>query len=144
MQYIYFLTVDKCTKDAHPSKTQLLEVSSIIRNRLDMSTISPYPVQCFEYKYTKKYGKRLHLHQLLKSNRGYIPYKDSNVKGWSVKLEKLKTCMDVARTAGYIQKLKVDKCDIDEQPRLSPFKKDNKKNKESIKANPFSMYINIK
>lgn len=143
-EYIYFLTIDDPKVNAHPSKKDLFKAAGLVRDKYELAPIVPYPVHCFEWKYTKKYGKRLHYHQLVRSKKFFIDYNDVELAGWSVKLEKLKTFYDVARVAGYIQKFKVDKVDIDEQPKLSPFKKDNKKNDKIIKANPFTMYLNIK
>ncbi len=114
MSYTYFLTIDKVKLSGKPSKKELKQIRNDICTNSQLWPSKPYQVHCFEYKSKgKKEGKYLHYHCLLLSNRFFIPFKEVHRKGWSNVLKKLKTPMDVINTAGYIQKLKKDLCDIE-------------------------------
>ncbi len=113
MFYIYFLTIDKVLLGQPPTKEDILQVCCDICRVADLQPISPYEVFCFESKDKGKvHGNYLHYHALLRSTKRFIGYQLIAQKGWSVKLIKMKTHIDVAVTAGYIQKLKIDRCDI--------------------------------
>ncbi len=111
MTYIYFLTVDKCsTKDTPPTRGELLKVKDDICECAGLSDIAPFKVQCFENKRVDMKGKVfIHYHCLLQSRNPFIQYKLIRKEGYSLKLLKLKSYFDVARTAGYIMKYKKDK-----------------------------------
>ncbi len=112
--FIYFLTIDKVKLGVIPTKQELLLVRDNICKVGDLVPIYPYQVSCFENKYKgKQHGYYLHYHCLLKSKKVYISYMLVAQTGYSVKLVKMKTSLDVAITAGYIQKLKIDYCDVE-------------------------------
>lgn len=105
MQYIYFLTIDKVLLGVPPLKQDLITVRNDICTKFNLDVIRPYQVQSFEFKDKGRlHGKYLHYHCLLESSAKYIKYSDIKFKGWSIKLEKLNTFLDVVRTAGYIYK----------------------------------------
>ncbi len=111
--YYFFLTIDKVKLDKKPTKVDIVDTLLTIMSICDLHHVKPYPIRCFEYKDKgKKYGNWLHYHCILSSIRQYIPYKDSKVECWSIKLEKLKTMDDLARVAGYISKHKIDNVNI--------------------------------
>ncbi len=110
--HIYFLTIDKVLLGVSPLKEDLLLIRADIQRKFGLLTIYPYPVDCFEHKDKgAKHGIYLHYHCLLQTEKSFIKYTDTKVKGWSIKLEKCHTSQDVARCAGYIMKLKIDSCD---------------------------------
>ncbi len=114
MYYIYFLTIDKVKLDGPPTKLELLGVCKAICRVGDLQPLLTYEVYCFEIKYKgKAHGEYLHYHCLLKSLKPFISYLLIYQKGYAVKLVKLKSHLDVAVTAGYIQKLKIDECDVE-------------------------------
>ncbi len=116
--YIYFLTIDKVNmKLSKPTKKSLLQVRNKVCQQGNLQPLKPYQMHCFEYKS----NKRLHYHCLLTSTYSFIKYTKVKVTNYSIKLIKLKTPLDIARTAGYISKLKIDKCDIS---HYNPFHKD--------------------
>ncbi len=96
MRFIYFLTIDKVTLDGAPTKKQLLKIRNEICKKAELQTIQPYQVQCFEYKDKGiKAGRYLHYHCLLSSKKTFIPYALISVKGYSLKLIKMKTFFDL-------------------------------------------------
>ncbi len=112
MQFYYFLTIDKVKLGVPPLKQDLLTIRNDICTSNGLNVIHPYQVHCFEYKDKGiKHGRYLHYHCILVSSHYFIDYKKIKVKNWSLKLERLRTSTDVAITAGYIQKLKIDSCD---------------------------------
>ncbi len=112
MQFYYFLTIDKVKLGVPPLKQDLITIRNDICTANGLRPLYPYQVQCFEYKDKgAKHGRYLHYHCILSSDDYYIDYKKIRVLNWSLKLERLRTSTDVAITAGYIQKLKIDKCD---------------------------------
>ncbi len=122
--YIYFITLDRCSNLKKKTTVgELLEMRRVIIKRINVNLIHPYQVHCFEWKLDAKNGKRLHYHFECCSTRSFIPYTDVRVKGWSNKILKLKTLYDVANTAGYIQKLKIDKSLLEIHKKLSIFDK---------------------
>ncbi len=118
-EYIYFLTIDRVKLGKPPSKRDIFEIRNSICRDAELKPLTPYPVHCFEWKNKgTKNGRYLHYHTLLSSIKSFIPYKLIKRSGWSLKLEKMKSYMDVARTAGYINKLKKDYCDLDKLVNL--------------------------
>ncbi len=114
MEYIYFLTIDKVKLSGKPKKKELISLRNQICTNSYLQPFKPYQVHCFEFKDKGiNHGRYLHYHCLLRSKRSYIPYKEVKVNDYSVKLIKMKTSIDVAMTAGYIQKLKKDACDLE-------------------------------
>ncbi len=113
--YTYFLTIDKVKLGKGKStKLELIKVRNDICAHSKLWVPQPYVVHCFEKKHKgKKEGYYLHYHVLLVTDRAFIPFKEVHRDGYSIVLKKLKTMLDVVRTAGYINKLKVDKCDIE-------------------------------
>ncbi len=112
--YTFFLTIDKVKLDGKPTKMELINVRNDICIKSQLMPSQPYQVHCFEYKDKgKKHERYLHYHTLLLSNRSFIPFKELKHKGYSIKLKKLITCKDILNTAGYINKLKKDLCDIE-------------------------------
>ncbi len=110
MQFYYFLTIDKVKLGVPPLKQDLLRIRNDICTANNLEVISPYQVQCFEYKDKgKEHGRYLHYHCILVSSSPFIDYKKIRVSNWSLKLERLRTSTDVAITSGYIQKFKIDK-----------------------------------
>lgn len=113
--FIYFLTIDKVKLDGSPTKRTLLDVRDAICRVGDLKIFNPYQVFCFESKFKGKlHGYYLHYHCLLRSSKSFISYLLLAQPGYSIKLIKLITSIDVANTAGYIQKLKIDFCDLEE------------------------------
>ncbi len=111
--YYFFLTIDKVKLGLAPNKAEIMDIFSKIVQRCDLHPLLPHPINAFEYKYKGgKCGHWLHYHCIVISENWFIPYKNVKVQNWSVKLEKLKSVHDVARVAAYIQKLKVDYCDL--------------------------------
>ncbi len=112
--YTYFLTIDKVNLSGKPTKKELIEIRNDICITSQLTPSTPYQVHCFEYKNKgKKHGQYLHYYTLLLSNRSFIPFKEVHRKGYSNVLKKLNTCKDILNTAGYINKLKKDLCDIE-------------------------------
>jgi len=109
--YIYFLTIDKVLLDRAPTKDEIFAVRDKLMLDTGLIELRPYKCECFEIKYKgRKHGMYLHYHALLASYNSYIPYTSLRALGWSIKLIKLKTNMDVANTAAYINKLKISYC----------------------------------
>lgn len=107
--YYFFLTIDKVKLTGKPTPQDLLEVRDTILDRVDLNVLSPYQLFAFELKKKgTKHGNYLHYHTMLKSSLNYVAFTDIQCKGWSINLQKLRTCDDVARVAAYITKLKLD------------------------------------
>lgn len=109
--YYYFFTLDKVRLNGAPTKEELTEVYRDLYIRTGLKSIRPIPVRCYESK-AKGLINYLHYHELVVSHNCFIRYTSLKRKGYSVKLERLKTSIDVVRVAGYICKQKTDNVDI--------------------------------
>ncbi len=122
----YACTIARCRIDKSPTKSDIV----MIRNRFyeDFSANeTSFPVSCYELK---KNGW-LHYHSTIFAP--YIDWKKVVYKGWSIKLKMLKTPYDIVNWCGYINKHKVDACDIKiTLKKVQQFKKD----KAMIKSIP--------
>ncbi len=111
--YFYFLTIDKVRLSGAPTKQELLLICKEICIDFNLTQVSPYPLCCFEWKNKgRKHGKYLHYHCMLQSSDKYINYYNIKKSGYSLKLEKLFYQIDIVRVAGYMVKLKVDRCNL--------------------------------
>lgn len=91
--------------DKKPTKMDIIE----IRNRFYedfMANETTFAVNCYELKK----NDWLHYHSTILAP--YIDWKKVIYKGWSIKLKMLKTPYDIINWCGYIQKYKVDICNI--------------------------------
>lgn len=131
-QQYYAYTIDKATTKSDTSKQELHDVTMRLMNQFHLHHNKYFRVEAYELKKpTKRFPKgRLHYHALLHSfsynyhNR--LNYIDVKCKGYSIKVRLLSKPQDIAEWAGYVQKDKIDFCDI-VYKKPQTFKKDVKK-----------------
>ncbi len=148
-QQYYSWTIDKATTNKDTTKEELLNITIDLMNKHHLHHNKYYKVQAFELKKpTKKYPKgRLHYHALLHSYtysyNNKLQYTDIKKKGYSIKINLLFKPQDIADWSGYVQKDKIDKCDIILKKQIS-FKKDVTKRQVVKVPTIMSFYITPK
>ncbi len=144
-QQFYSFTIDKCTTKNDTTKEELLEVTMNLCNTFHLYHNKIYKVHAFELKKpTERFPLgRLHYHALLHSftysYKNKLIYTQMKKKGYSIKINLLIKPYDIAIWSGYIQKNKIDKCDITLK-RVQMFKKDMVKNKITKVPSILSFY----
>lgn len=105
MKQFYFITIDKASGKVLPNEEEYFVVLDKVYKKYRMMNIPPYKVQAFEFKSKGKLTKWIHLHVLAYSNTLFSePKLKIKIKGYSIKIKLLVEPMDIACTAGYIQK----------------------------------------
>ncbi len=116
MTKYYFLTLDYANTSCGPPTKAMYQ--DVLHFQYDKFKLSPsnlaYPLECYEHKHkSKEYPKWLHYHTIVKTFK-YIPYLKTKCPNWSIKYIRINTLEDMAAYAGYIQKDKLDKIDIED------------------------------
>jgi len=93
------ITIDKCRKDKAPSKMDFKILISLFKHKLKFENTNIF---CYEFKK----NKWIHYHGIIKSST-YLKYTDFVRKGWSFKIQYLKTTEDLLGAVRYINKQKI-------------------------------------
>lgn len=113
----YSMTIDKCrTSGDYPTKVEYEVVFNYLLNTHALALTS-WPVRCYELKVKLNAGIKdwLHFHACV-WGRTYLDYKDVKAEGYSIKIELLKTSYDIINWCGYVNKDKIDRCDLTIKP----------------------------
>lgn len=112
MAFYYFITIDKTLVLTHPTRNDYYGILEELCDRYYLKSIEPYRIQCFEYKQKGSVRKKTkvydwpHFHAIVRSQ--FLSKIKPYYKGYSTKVEYLKTPFDIVRVAGYIQKRMMD------------------------------------
>lgn len=106
MYYFYFLTIDRAELSRHPTKEDYSDIYRYLLDKFECNEIYP-KVECYEYKSKGETDKWIHFHSIIYTKK-FQRYNDWRFKNYSIKLKNLRSNLDIARTAGYIQKKMID------------------------------------